>query len=575
MDVFKNAIRFCLIALLPVVSGCASVKLGSYWLEGGSGAVVDPWAVSRSRLDVLRVDGNSASDRDLRLCWEAYDQAKQREVLNRDDAVEGYYRAALIARRVIATTDYRFASSSISFETAHNLYHESLRRFLYLANQKKRISPGVGIRLCGDTVPEVLPFNPHGFHWNTSDFSELCVVGNYANSYLTDQKKETGVGVPVVVVRDRCRAMPILDAMFVPELATFPATIMLSCDGRALEVINPLVTERLEVDGFSQPLASDMTADIAYSLQFHESSRLEGFLRPGTENQEGELIFFEPFQANKIPVVFVHGLLSSPDAWADVFNELRADKSLREKYQFWAFRYSTGEPFVKSAAELRRKLDQVSASFSSLDIDSNLEKTILIGHSMGGLVSKVLISESQNRVWNAIANVPLDNLVADPRTKATLADRLFFSPHPMISRVVYIATPHQGSEMAGRLLGRIASASIEPANETHSQILKDNPGAFKSSISRGLPTSIDMLDPEQPFLDVLSNLPRDRCVVTNTILGDGRITVTLERSDGVVSVRSAQQRASESEKRIAATHNGLLQHSDTFAELKRILKIHQ
>ena len=128
--------------------------------------------------------------------------------------------------------------------------------------------------------------------------------------------------------------------------------------------------------------------------------------------------------------------------------------------------------------------------------------------------------------------------------------------------------------MAGRLLGRIASASVKQNDNSYEELLRKNRGAFKEAVSGGLPTSIELLDPDQPFLDVLACLPRSRCVITNTILGDSCRTLKLEQSDGVVNVKSAQQKSSESEKRIQATHNGLLRHKETFAELKRILKQH-
>lgn len=506
--------------------------------------------------------------------WTAYNQAKRFETLGSDSAVDEYFRAAKHSRKVIATIDFRFPSQQDTFEAAQLLYHESLRRCLRLAHEHKRVERGAGIKICLNDTPTLIPIVLHDFTWQPGDFTDWRVVGTYSSRDVTADKKTEGIGVPLVIIRDRCYATLNTSCAFMRDQATFPATATLAADGCSIDFYNPLETNNIELDGFKQPLASDLTADIAYQLQFHEDSRLEGFFRPGEKNRDGELYFMEPFQPEKIPIVFVHGLLSSPAAWSDIYNELRSDPNVRKRYQFWAFRYSTGEPFVKSAHELRAKLDQVMACYTGLDHEQNLPKTILIGHSMGGLVSKVLISESGARVWNAISNVPLEAIAADEMTKQQLAQRLFFSPHPMVSRVVYIATPHNGSEVAGRLLGRIASASVQQADTSYEELLRNNPGAFKDSVSRGLPTSIDLLDPEQPFLNVLSNLPRGRCVTTHTILGTSCLTLRLGQSDGVVNADSARQKSSESEKQIPATHNGLLRHKETFAELKRILKLH-
>jgi pimeloyl-ACP methyl ester carboxylesterase len=574
MEVLHLTIRHTLLLILLSLSGCANFKPISFWVEGGRGAILDPLSITQARWKSMEARLGSASHPALDSAWIAYNQGKQQELLGRDTAVDEYYCAAKQARRVVATIDFRYPNHQDTFEAAQLLYHESLRRFLHLAHEHQRVQRGVGIKVCVDQVPILLPLITHDFSWLPTDFTDWRVVGMYASRDVTTNKTTEGVGVPLVIIRERCHAALNTSCAFMRDQTTFPATAMLSADGTTLDFYNPLKTSQLELDGFKQPLASDLTADIAYHLQFHEDSRLEGFFRPNKNSQDGELFFMEPYQAEKIPIVLVHGLLSSPAAWSDIYNELRSDPNIRKRYQFWAFRYSTGAPFVKSAHELREKLNQAMACYSGIDQEQNLERTILIGHSMGGLVSKVLISESRDKVWNAIANVPLEAIAANEATKQQLASRLFFSPHPMVSRVVYIATPHQGSEMAGRLLGRIASASVKQNDNSYEELLRKNRGAFKEAVSGGLPTSIELLDPDQPFLDVLACLPRSRCVITNTILGDSCRTLKLEQSDGVVNVKSAQQKSSESEKRIQATHNGLLRHKETFAELKRILKQH-
>lgn len=574
MEVLHIAIRLTLLLILLSLSGCANFKPISFWVEGGRGVIFDPLSITQARWKSVEARLGSANHPALDAAWIAYNQGKQQELLGRDTAVDEYYCAAKQARRVIATIDFRNPNHQDTFEAAQFLYHESLRRFLYLAREHQRVERGVGIKVCVADAPILLPLITHDFPWLPTDFTDWRVVGMYTNRDVTTNKATDGVGVPLVIVRERCHAALNTTCAFMRDQTTFAATAMLSADGSTLDFYNPLNKSQLEIDGFKQPLASDLTADIAYHLQFHEDSRLEGFFQPDKNERAGELYFMEPFQPEKIPIVLVHGLLSSPAAWSDIYNELRSDPNIRKRYQFWAFRYSTGAPFVKSAHELRDKLNQVMACYSGMDREQNLERTILIGHSMGGLVSKVLISESRDKVWNAIANIPFEAIAANEATKQQLAQRIFFSPHPMVSRVVYIATPHQGSEVAGRLLGRIASASVSQTDNSYDELIRNNPGAFKTVVSGGLPTSIDLLDPEQPFLDVLACLPRSGCVITNTILGDSCRTLKLEQSDGVVNVESAQQKTSESEMRIRATHNGLLRHKETFAELKRILKKH-
>ena len=56
------------------------------------------------------------------------------------------------------------------------------------------------------------------------------------------------------------------------------------------------------------------------------------------------LSLIRPCRPGKIPVVLIHGLWSNPWSWARMIGELEADATLRDRYQFWTFGYSTGDP---------------------------------------------------------------------------------------------------------------------------------------------------------------------------------------------------------------------------------------
>ncbi len=557
-------------------SGCVSCKFGSYWIEGTSPLLPEHWGVKFLPIHPKAAfqPPSSVSVRSLQQARDAYDRAMYAEAWGSEDAIDLYYLAAKRSRRGIATVDYSNPGNLWAFEAAQRLHQQSFGKVLALARTKERIIAGEGIRVRIGGEDVLVPVELANSIWTEKDVSSWSVIGSYGNSYLSRKIRGDGIGVPLVAVRKHCFSPTDKTREFLADDTTFSVTALLDCEEDKIQLIDTLTTRDILCDGKKQNLAHDNSGDIAYSLQFHTDSRLEGFFRPGSSREDSKLIFFEPFQENKIPVVFVHGLLSSPDAWADIFNELRADKKIRERYQFWAFRYSTGEPFVKSAADLRSQLDKVMALYGDENQADHWRQIVLVGHSMGGLVSKLLITESGSQLWDAISNVSFDSLAVEERMKSKLAERLFFSPHPLVSRVVYIATPHQGSVYAGRVLGKIASASVADQDTAYRKILQDNPGAFKENVSRGLPTSIDMLDPNQPFLKVLSQLSVKDCLSTHTIIGNGCFTLSLGRSDGVVNVQSAQQCSSVSTKLISATHNGLLKNAETLQELKRILNDH-
>src|SRR5207302_7155796 len=92
-----------------------------------------------------------------------------------------------------------------------------------------------------------------------------------------------------------------------------------------------------------------------------EAIGYKGFLQADRIQKRAGIYMFEPYQRGKIPVIMVHGLLSSPSTWAPLFNDLRADPVLRERFQFWFYLYPTANPYLLSAADLRATLDQLRA----------------------------------------------------------------------------------------------------------------------------------------------------------------------------------------------------------------------
>ena len=81
------------------------------------------------------------------------------------------------------------------------------------------------------------------------------------------------------------------------------------------------------------------------------------------------LIQVQPYDPNKIPVVFVHGLQDTPVAWVPMVNALWADPVVRRNYQVCVFSYPSGYPFQCSALLLRRELDAIQQNFSSSPTD--------------------------------------------------------------------------------------------------------------------------------------------------------------------------------------------------------------
>jgi pimeloyl-ACP methyl ester carboxylesterase len=401
-----------------------------------------------------------------------------------------------------------------------------------------------------------------------------------------------GLGAPLVLARTHERESSTFDPheRYFPERLYHSATAVLR-PGLGFEdppailelhdpVRQPAMLWKARPGDSPVPLAVDMTTPLA--RQFADS-RLNligvlGVLFPSEFDGKTGLYMMDPYQPGKIPVVFVHGLMSSPEAWTNAMNELRGDPALRERYQFWMFFYSTGNPILGSAARLRSALADARRDFDPHHQDPAFDRMILVGHSMGGLLSRLSISDSGATLWNAACRIPPDQLAIAPELKEPLMRALIFEPVPLVSRVVFVATPHQGSPMGDQLLGRVASSLIflpRTATDIRDAMLNSNAMGEISPIFRDRRqlTSIAQLGTKNPVLKVVNRLPMREEVPHHSIVGyDGRGPL-LEGGDGVVPYRSAHLEGALSELVVLSDHS-VQENTDSIAEMRRILVEH-
>ena len=148
-------------------------------------------------------------------------------------------------------------------------------------------------------------------------------------------------------------------------------------------------------------LACDRTTPLAALLAGRRLAMLEWTgLFDSRFNQQGldtALYMSRPYEPGKIPVIFVHGLVSSPRAWVQTINELENTPLIESRYQFWVFLYPTGLPIPSSARRLRESLLRVRNVIDPRTRDPALDRTVLVGHSMGGVLSKMMAQEHRHR----------------------------------------------------------------------------------------------------------------------------------------------------------------------------------
>ena len=285
-----------------------------------------------------------------------------------------------------------------------------------------------------------------------------------------------------------------------------------------------------------------------------------------------------PFRRGAVPVVLVHGILSDSSYWGGTADELRRDPLLRGRVQFWTFGYPTGTSYLVTAADLRRELDGRLRTLDPGGTDPDLNEVVLVGHSMGGLLAKLQITDSGDRMWRSVADGPFEALRADPKTKARVRDMLFFEANRRVSRVVYVGTPHRGSQLAETRLGRVGRWFVsfpETVSRRYRSLAAANKDLLRMGLPDAIPTSVDHLAPTSRALKLCDELPVRPGVFEHTIYGTGRTLADGRPGDGVVAVESARRSGAVSEVRIVeGVHQGLYEYADAVAELRRILHAH-
>lgn len=348
-----------------------------------------------------------------------------------------------------------------------------------------------------------------------------------------------------------------------------------------IELYDADATPSVQIDGRPVPLESDPSATLAYGLNNSPMWDFEiaGFRRGDFSffggASQGDLFFIQPYRPGRIPVVFVHGTASSPARWAELLNELMGDSRIASRYQFWFYLYNSGNPIALSAMHLRENLTQAVRGLDPEGKDPALRDMVVIGHSQGGLLAKMTAVSSGSRFWDAISRDPIEKAKLSPETRDLLRRGLFVEPLPFVRRLIFIATPHRGSYMAENRLGMLARRFINlPAtlSKTGMELARLNPsGAARTAIH--IPTAIDNMDWNNPFLRTLYSLPVAPGVKTHSIIAVKGYGPPEKGADGVVRYASAHIAGVESELVVRSGHS-CQADPHTVEEVRRILYQH-
>jgi pimeloyl-ACP methyl ester carboxylesterase len=407
-------------------------------------------------------------------------------------------------------------------------------------------------------------WNPALYDFTAAD--EFDVHGKY----VTERTTRDGIGAPIVAVERE----PNKNARqhFAPSRIFYSVTVIAHFEGRrcVLTFEDPLAKETVSFYGRTVPLAADFTVPLAVMLQQtdpkrHEISRV---LNPEKFAYTAAVERLQPYDPNKTVVLVIHGLMDSQATWTPMINKLRGDPVIRKHYQFWFYSYPSGYPYPYSAAILREELDAVEKRFPKL------RPMVVIGHSMGGCISRLLLTDSGDQLWMKIFGRPPDDVPLSPHVREYFRQELFFRHRPEIGRVIFIAAPLRGSNLATGLIGKIAAIFIrEPtlSSEASQEMLRVTNVREEELKPKRRANSVDSLSPKSRFVNAINTIPMTSGVPYHTIIGDRGRGDSPNSSDGTVPYWSSHMQGAATEDIVPSNHSA---HQDpqAIAEVLRILK---
>jgi pimeloyl-ACP methyl ester carboxylesterase len=239
--------------------------------------------------------------------------------------------------------------------------------------------------------------------------------------------------------------------------------------------------------------------------------------------------------------------------------------------------YNSGNPIGWSAGILAEKLQRVVAQLDPNGEDLALQQVVVVGHSQGGLLTKLMAVESGDAFWRQIARRPIDEVDLDSESRMLLKRSLFFHPQPFVSRVVFMSTPHRGSFLSDFRVSSWLSRLVKlPATMTKLtvNIATHGSDAFLLSSLGRMPTSLDNMASHNRFLRALADLPIDPRITANSIIAVRGNGPPERGNDGVVRFTSASIDGVESQKVVQPSGHSVQMTQPGIQELRRILLRH-
>jgi len=425
------------------------------------------------------------------------------------------------------------------------------------------------LTLAGNNTTYHLRLEPAGSAvWAPNYFTTFESPDQIKENLIRKQNVQKGVGGALVGVRIVNPPEKFIPAKGITAPVT--ATLDFHAADATLALRRPAKQPMASVEGKTRPLAANFSAPISY-YQPPGNLLLIGLmagLRSSHYMDKTGLYFLQPYDPDRIPLVLVHGLFSTAFNWAQTINGLQADPEIRKHYQFLVFGYPTGNPIMYSALRLREELGKFDKLYP------NHRPYVVVGHSMGGMLTRMQVITVTKPMWEKALGETAKSIFRENASDSLVVRATTFQANPRIKRVVFICTPHRGSQMASSGLGRFGTSLIAlPLNIASAMtgVLTSAELVQLTGSSKRLPNSITGLKPSNPALPIVNEARIS--VPYHSIIGDRGKDHCPDCTDGVVPYWSSHLDGAQSEVIVPGPH-GACELPQTIAALDRILRLH-
>jgi pimeloyl-ACP methyl ester carboxylesterase len=513
---------------------------------------------------------------------ELLDRAKKLDARHANQRAGGLFLETAIDARDLLAKGGRSADERAALMQVHNMALARFAELWFGYRAKYGAPPAITV----DSKPCTIVQAPDSDY--QLDYFDKVISTASLESKGVVEKVRPGYGASLVGVRYRTPERENEMHFFGHRGLHVPVSMVLESPRRRsgasglsvpVALYNPILRQSTSLGGRKTPLAADFSAPVEMLLVGHNETfwGLGGFFNARNRIKMSGIYMLEPYDPNRIPVILVHGLASVPIIWRDLLPALVAEPDIAKHYQFMVFAYPSSYTVAESARLFRHNLSELRKKYDPQGRDPLSNNMVVIGHSMGGVLTRLLVAQVGDTLWKFGSDVSFDQVKLKPKAREELRSLVFFNPDPAVKRAVFIATPHRGSEMARLSIAGFVSGLVKlPGNilNTTGRILEDPALSKLRRIYGKRLTSIQSLLPDSPVAQTLDVAPYKQGVFYHSIIGDRGKGDTPNSSDGIVEYWSSHQNGAASELIVPEDHSGTYKDPKSVVEIKRILRIH-